>query len=85
MCVRPWFMGKTINVNEAGMRLAFCVLADNALPGGAAKAAEAANPALAAAMVPPKRKIKRAPAPNGSALRGGGMAGAYTRPLLSST
>ena len=37
--------------------------------------AEAANPALAAAMAPPKRKIKRAPAPNGSALRGGGMAG----------
>jgi hypothetical protein len=35
---RPWLVGKTFNVNEAGMRLAFCVLADNALPGGADKA-----------------------------------------------
>ena len=66
---RPQFGGKTVHVKERGMRLAFCILAENALPGGGGAAAK--NPAAAA--FKPKRKIKRAPAPNGSKLRGGGM------------
>jgi hypothetical protein len=64
---RPQFGGKTVFVKEPGMRLAFCILAENALPGGAT--AKNANPAAAA--FKRKRKIKRAPAPNGSKLRGG--------------
>lgn len=66
---RPQFGGKTVHVKEKGMRLAFCILAENALPGGGASR----NANLAPAACKPKRKIKRAPAPNGSTLRGGGM------------
>lgn len=53
----------TVFVKEKGMRLAFCILAEHALPGGAA----------AGGAPKPKRKVKRAAAPNGSELRGGGM------------
>eukprot|EP00740_Mantoniella_antarctica_P007623 CAMPEP_0181366604 /NCGR_PEP_ID=MMETSP1106-20121128/10802_1 /TAXON_ID=81844 /ORGANISM="Mantoniella antarctica, Strain SL-175" /LENGTH=375 /DNA_ID=CAMNT_0023481983 /DNA_START=341 /DNA_END=1468 /DNA_ORIENTATION=- len=70
---RPQLGGgsKSVLVKEQGMRLAFCILAQHALPGGGSDRSPsivAANRALA-----PKRKIKRSPTPNGSKACGGGM------------
>ena len=35
---RPHLAGKAVQVQEKGLRLAFCILAENALPGGAGRA-----------------------------------------------